>query len=148
MPTLPEIPMAQANIIPIPFLQVGKLGPKRHRDLPKDANQLQGFLPLPSPQVLGLAYSPGTSPSLWPTSGPESRPALGLTCCCPMGFQGRSCQMLSFTSLLAAEHWEQLSDLRHFRCTQTQLPFHSFRRQQAHQGPLPLCELLGNSVSP
>ena len=26
-------------------------------------------------------------------SGPESRPTPGLTCCCPMGFQGGSCQM-------------------------------------------------------
>lgn len=89
---IPEILMAQANLTQTLFLQVGKLGPKRHRELPKVMNQLRAFLSA-LPQVLGPAYSPGTSPSQGHGSGPESRPAPGLTCCCPMSFQDASCQM-------------------------------------------------------
>lgn len=103
-PTIPEILMTQANLTQTPFLQMGKLVPQRHRDLPKVMNQLQGFSLCP-PQVLLPAYSPATSPSLGEGSGTESRPVPGLTCCCPMGFRGEAARCLdSFTSLLAAEH--------------------------------------------
>lgn len=43
MPTIPEILMAQANLTPTLFLKVGKLGPKRHRELPMIMNLLGAF---------------------------------------------------------------------------------------------------------
>lgn len=154
-PTIPEILMTQANLTQTPFLQMGKLGPKRHRDLPKVMNQLQGFFPCP-PQVLVPAYSPATSPSLGQGSGTESRPVPGLTCCCPMGFQGGSCQMprqfyfpLGCRALRTTVRSQALPFHSEpgFLSTPSIGPFHLLCRQQADQGPQFLCQLLGNFVS-
>lgn len=89
MPTIPEILRAQANLIPNPCLPVGKLSPKRHRDLPKDMNQLQAFSSAFS-QVPWLAYSPGTSPGLWQNSGPENGLARGSPVAVTWAFKGEA----------------------------------------------------------
>lgn len=119
---------------------------------PKEAQRFaQGHEPaFPSvlPQVLEPAYSPGTSLSQGHSSGPESRPVPGHTCCCPMGFQGGSCQtprQFYFPRLQSAENNCQTSGTS--VSLKAWLPFHPFHRQQPEQGPQSLFQLLGSFIS-
>nr|KAF6343048.1 hypothetical protein mPipKuh1_010767 [Pipistrellus kuhlii] len=116
MPTIPEILMAQASVTQTLFLK----GPKRLRELPKPMNLLGAFSSALT-HVLGPAYSPGTFPRQGLGSGPESRPAPGLTCCCPMSLQDAGCQMpRQFYFPPGCRVLRATVRLRHFRFTQSQ----------------------------
>lgn len=137
--------MVWINLIQTQFLQVGKRGPKKHRDLPKVMNQLRGFFLCPPPSLWASLLS-RDDPSLGQGSGPESRPAPALTCSCPMGFRGGSCQTVLLPSWLpSAESNCQTSGTS--VSLRARLPFHPFRRQQADRGPQPLCQLVESFVS-
>lgn len=110
---------------------------------------MKGFRSFSSalPQVLAPACSPGLSPSLGDSSGSEIRPAPGLTCCCPMGFQCGSCQML--------RQFYFPPGCRSLRATvrPQALPFLSepgflFAHFVGSKQIKSLCQLLGSFVSP
>ena len=140
--------MAQANLTQTPFLQVGKLGPKRHRGLCKVMSQLQGFSP-PFPK--SLCQPPLRGPPPARARALEQRAGLprphlllshGLS-----GWKLPDAQTVSLPSWLqSAESNCQTSGTS--VSLKAWLPFHPFRRQQAKQGPQPLCQLLGSFVSP
>lgn len=84
--------MAQANLTQTPFFASGETGPKEAQRFAQGHEPASGLCLSPPPNLCTSLLSRDL-PSHHHRDGPESRPAPGLTCCCPMGFQGGSCQM-------------------------------------------------------
>lgn len=139
--------MVQADLTQTPFLHVGETGPKEAQRFVQGHEPAAGLLPA-LPQVPVLAYSPGTS--LARARALEQRAALprphlllshGLA-----GWKLPDAQTVSLPSWLQSAE-SNCQPPGTSVSLKAWLPFRPFRRQQAEQGPQPLCQFLGSFVS-